>query len=625
MVDLLGKMKGENGKYDAEAIEQFSRFMGDLYINHPSELFDGDKLTDKFYSASLERYYHNKGIDKFMPYIDDGWKNHYGDTERKYLELVSTYPDHPDSKDERIQWIRDYFDAGGPTGELFDAILCDDSDGFSNIEVFLDNPDIYSKLSNGQKDFINIYKHYGSGIDNKISSSIREGRADIVRGTLTVDSLVNEILNEIPLNAKKIDLLGDCRDAASRLLDSNEKSLAKFCANYKGYKGYWDVLSSMSMVNNHNLADYFDANGPTDKMKDEILFRKASFLYDHPELQEGLTNAKKSAVEFCGKYDFSSAAMHNYGITADNLADYFDANGPTGKLQKELLFNDIYILCDNPTFQTSLSDTEKSMVEFCDKYDLNNWAMNGYGVTADNLTDYFDANGPTDKLKKEIFTDTTSLFFMHPELQEGLTDAEKNMVEFCGRYCYNDSEYMSQCYGITVDNLADYFDANGPTEKLQKELLFNDIHLLYGHPTFQTSLSDAEKSMVKFCEKYSFNNGDLERLGLTEDNLIEYFDVDGPTPKLKEKVLFSNVSSLYDYPELQEGLSDEEIGFVKFCHERHHDNQYMSRRYGITADNLADYFDANGPTIKLQKGLLFNDTDFLCQHPEVNPDRKSVV
>lgn len=405
MVDLLGKMKGENGKYDAEAVEQFSRFMGNLCINHLSELFDDDKLTDKFYSASFKQYYHNKGIDRFMPYIDDGWKNHYGDTGRKYLELVSTYPDHKDSKYERTQWIRDYFDAGGPTGELFDAILCDNSDDFSNVEVCLDDPDIYSKLSNGQKDFISIYKRYGSDTNNEISSNISKGRANIVQGTLTVDSLVNEILNEIPLNADKIDLLGDCQDAASRLLNSNEKSLAKFCVDYKGYEGYQNVLLSMSMVNNHNLADYFDANGPTDKMKDKILFEKASFLYDHPELQEGLSAEQKNMVKFCGEYDFTNLAVEEYGVTADNLSEYFDANGPTLKLKEKVLFSNVSSLFDHPELQEGLSDTEKSLVKFCEQCDIDSLRTNKYCLYAHYLTRYFNADGPKPVFWQSLFTD----------------------------------------------------------------------------------------------------------------------------------------------------------------------------------------------------------------------------
>ena len=80
-------------------------------------------------------------------------------------------------------------------------------------------------------------------------------------------------------------------------------------------------------------------------MKEKILFNDVRVLYQHPELQEGLTDAEKSAVEFCEKYDFSNEAMRNHGLTADNLSEYFDANGPMPEfLQKIFLDGDYGVI-----------------------------------------------------------------------------------------------------------------------------------------------------------------------------------------------------------------------------------------------------------------------------------------
>ena len=123
-IKLLSKMKKEDGRYDTEAVEQFRESMGAICINNPGELFDGDKLTDKFYSAVFMRCYCNKDTDKFMSYIDSDWKDHYGDAGREYLELASTYPD-TGSPGDRAIWIEDYLDAGGPVNGLVNGILCD--------------------------------------------------------------------------------------------------------------------------------------------------------------------------------------------------------------------------------------------------------------------------------------------------------------------------------------------------------------------------------------------------------------------------------------------------------------------------------------------------------------------
>ena len=122
-------------------------------------------------------------------------------------------------------------------------------------------------------------------------------------------------------------------------------------------------------------------------------------------------------------------------------------------------------------------------------------------------------------------------------------------------------------YGLTADNLSDYFDANGPTSKMKEKILFNNVKVLYQHPKLQEGLSAEQKSMVKFCKEYDFINWTAEEYGLTADNLSDYFDANGPTSKMKEKILFNKVELLYQHPELQEGLSAEQKSMVKFYEE----------------------------------------------------------
>ena len=223
MIDMLGKMKDENGEYDIEAIEQFQGCVGRSCINSPGELFDGDQPTDEFYSLVFKRSYRNKkGIDKFMSHIDSEWQDHYGDTGRKYLSLVSTYPDRQSSFSsyERAKWLEDYLDAGGPTNELFDEILLDGN----NITIFRGHPEWQAKLAD------------------------------------------------------------------------DKKSLVKFCkeCNLGGYGIRKYGLTA------DNLHDYFNTNGPTGKMINKAFFDITDFLYKHPELQEGLLAEQKSMVKFCG-------------------------------------------------------------------------------------------------------------------------------------------------------------------------------------------------------------------------------------------------------------------------------------------------------------------------------------
>ena len=253
-IKLLSKMRDEDGRYDAEAVRLFRKSIGLICINNPEELFDGDELTDKFYSAVFMRCYCNKDTDKFMSYIDSDWKDHYGDAGRKYLELVSTYPDEGDGT-QKGQWVGEYLGAGGPVNGLANGILCD--------------------------------AYYG--------------------------------LEYVP--AEKIP---------------NEwQKLRSFCETYSYRMDGLGGATNMESILIGDLTDYFDANGPTDKLIDKILFNDIKFIYDYPELQADLSDDKKSMVRFCDGYDLDNSHMRKYGVTPDSLTDYFDANGPKPKFWQD--------------------------------------------------------------------------------------------------------------------------------------------------------------------------------------------------------------------------------------------------------------------------------------------------
>ncbi|WP_164998764.1 hypothetical protein, partial [Candidatus Nanoperiomorbus periodonticus] len=481
MINMLSKMKDEDGKYDIEAVRQLQWHIGRFCTETPDKLFDEGKPTDEFYSLAFKQSFHGeKYTDKFMSYIDSDWKDHYGDTGRKYLELVSTYPSRSDAfSDEHTEWIKNYLDAGGPTNELFDEILLDRD----NITIFGKHPEWQTKLAD------------------------------------------------------------------------DKKSLVKFCeeCNLSGYSIREYGLTA------DNLSEYFDADGPTSKMKEKILLNKVELLYQHPELQEGLSAEQKSMVKFCEEYDFNYWHIYRYRLTADNLSDYFDANGPTSKMKEKILLNNVEVLHRHPELQEGLSAEQKSMVKFCKEYDFINWTAEEYGLTADNLSDYFDANGPTSKMKEKILLNKVELLYQHPELQEGLSAEQKSMVKFYKEY--DSISWTVEEYGLTADNLSEYFDADGPTSKMKEKILFNNVGVLRRHPELQEGLSAEQKSMVKFCEDCNLNEWDIEEYGLTADNLPEHFDANGPMLEFLQKIFLDGEYDVtYKYYQSQDEAGRKRMG-----------------------------------------------------------------
>ena len=519
MIDMLGKMKDENGEYDIEAIEQFQGCVGRSCIDSPGELFDGGQPADEFYSLVFKRSYRNKkGIDKFMSHIDSEWQDHYGDTGRKYLSLVSAYPDRQSSFSsyERAKWLEDYLDAGGPTNELFDEIFLDGE----NIKIFRENPELQTKLTGDKKSFIKFCDKYG--LSNQ----------DMRKCGLAVDS----------------------------------------------------------------LSDYFDANDPTSKIKDWIMFNDVKVLYKYPELQEGLSAERKSLIKFCEKYGFDSSGMHVYDITIDNLPDYFDASGPTSKMKSKILLNNVGALYECPELQEGLSAEQKNMVRFCGECDLDNRDIAGYGLTADNLAEYFDANGPTSKMINKAFFNIIDFLYKHSELQEGLSAERKSMVKFCGE-CDLDSYHIRR-YGLITDNLAEYFDANGPTSKMINKAFFNIIDFLYKHSELQEGLSAERKSMVKFCGECDLDSYHIRRYGLITDNLSEYFDANGPVPEFLWG-LFSggNYNVIYKYYQSQGeagmkrmGFDDKQMTAIDSCGNIGEDSEWNNPRKAF-GDYVNNHYD----------------------------------
>ena len=332
MINMLSKMKDEDGKYDIEAMGQLQWHIGRFCTEAPDKLFDEGKPTDEFYSLAFKQSFHGeKYIDRFMSHIDSNWQDHYGDAGRKYLELVSTYPSRSDAfSDERTEWIKNYLDAGGPTNELFNEIFLD----WNNVEIFGEHPEWQAKLADDKKSMVKFCEEY-----NLRGYSIREYglTADNLSDYFDADGPTSKMKEKILFD--KVELLYQHPEFQEGL-SAEQKSMVKFCEEYnlRGYSIHEYGLTA------DNLSEYFNADGPTSKMKEKILFNNVEVLYKHPELQEGLSTEQKSVVKFCEECNLYGWDISRYELTADNLTDYFDANGPKSKFWQDTFLSDTHNL-----------------------------------------------------------------------------------------------------------------------------------------------------------------------------------------------------------------------------------------------------------------------------------------
>ena len=99
----------------------------------------------------------------------------------------------------------------------------------------------------------------------------------------------------------------------------------------------------------------------------------------------------------------NNSNIKKWGLNPDNLPDYVNGYGLTGKLIDQILLSDIDFLRKNPDLQARLSDDKKAFLGFCEQYGIDTDEIKKYQLTLDNLADYFDANGPKPKFWQDAF------------------------------------------------------------------------------------------------------------------------------------------------------------------------------------------------------------------------------
>ena len=211
----------------------------------------------------------------------------------------------------------------------------------------------------------------------------------------------------------------DCLDAVMPRLDPDWRS------HYSdAEKAYFKFISKVCSHGNHdfNYANYvdadsagelrratvrhFDANGPTDELIRQMLFKDMNLLRKYPELcanTAGLSDGEMALFKFCENYRVNNSNIKKWGLNPDNLPDYVNDYGLTSKLIDQILLSDIDFLQRNPDLQARLSDDKKVFLEFCEQYGIDTDEIKKYQLTPDNLTDYFDANGPKPKFWQDTF------------------------------------------------------------------------------------------------------------------------------------------------------------------------------------------------------------------------------
>ena len=217
-----------------------------------------------------------------------------------------------------------------------------------------------------------------------------------------------------------------------------------------------------------------------------------------------------------------------------DLEEFFDANGPTKKLYICYIFDSFRILkgaynirvktiFDNDYYLTVFSDNPEMIqyIEFIkNEFDLLSTVIR----SEEDVREYFDANGPTKKLLnyllsiQNLLTNFNSLYLKYYE------DSPEVL-----RYIAFNQKYGSIFSGfINLDNVKEYFDANGYTENLR--LYFKNNKSATG----QILLTLAHNNEI-------LNNITMDFVNIFEYYIKEEYFKNCENPDEKYKYLFSMI------------------------------------------------------------------------------------
>lgn len=256
----------------------------------------------------------------------------------------------------------------------------------------------------------------------------------------------------------------------------------------------------------------------------------------------------------------------------------------------------------------------KKEVEMYINFTKNNgFMLKDFIQTKEDIFIYFNALGPTEKLyEKALFDFDLFKILFEGEWKEYYQTSKE--VEQYIEYIKNNGFILWHFINKKSDILL-YFNGLGPTERLYEKALFPDLTNSYLFNKVFTKEDwkkyyHASKAMKHYIE-FTKNNGlILKDLICKKDDVLLYFNDDGPTDILYDKIL----SNLYlfieifvngEYWKKSYHVPKELEQYIKFTKN----NGFVLWKFINKKEDLLLYFNDNGPKKETWIQLLKNDID----------------
>ena len=297
-------------------------------------------------------------------------------------------------------------------------------------------------------------------------------------------------------------------------------------------------------------------------------------------------------------------------ISENEITKCFTDEGPTDYFFEKILFNRKIILSlfkENGVINNNKYITD-SMMQYIN-YVLNNSNLISFITKIEEIDIYFDEFGHTEKIYEKVFTSEEIFYSLFKNDNKYLSNFKDryNCNDYVIKYLQFVKNYslfnnLSQ-YVNNVNDVVNYYNAFGPTEKLYSLALFNpNLFKILFKDNEYISVCKFPKNIDNFI-KFARTNGYIITFVNNIDDINKYFNEKGKTKELYliglfDKNYFNNMYNDYTYRRIC-NYSIEIEKYIQFVKA----NNIMFDFIKSVSD-IEKYFNNIGPNqLLFEKGL----------------------
>lgn len=305
-------------------------------------------------------------------------------------------------------------------------------------------------------------------------------------------------------------------------------------------------------------------------------------------------------------------------MNEDIIEKSFNDNGPTNFFLNKVLFDKkfFFMISKEKNFIDNNNTLNENIIQYIN-FINNSSELIPFINEIEDIEIYFDEFGPTEKLYEKVFSCKELFYSLFENNDKYLKDLKDklNCFDYVIKYLKfvkeNSLFNIMSNYIHNIDDIKEYYNGLGPTEKLYRLALFESLLFdkLFRDQRYikVCNFSKNIDNYIKFIKSNKYASSYIKSI----DDINNYFDDNGVTKELYQKGLFDknlfdNMYNNYNYKNIC-NYSKEIENYIHFIKENNIMFDFIR-----TVSDIKKYFNSVGPNqLLFEMGLtnisLFRD------------------